>query len=66
MNNPLSIIISRLFAELDADVIDGHTTELFDINMTDAEITERGALDSLCNERKSKYDKDVPIGKQVF
>jgi len=64
MNNPIPIILGWIFE--DADVIDGHTTELFDINLTDAEITESASYDRLCNEKlDDRKRKRAPIGKMV-
>ena len=43
-------------------------SDLVDVNLTDAEITERATLDELTNEtlKRARNDNSCPLGKRVF
>lgn len=51
------------------DIVEGFfiQSDLYDVEMSDAELCERNSFDSLCENSVQNYDhKDVPIGKQVL
>jgi hypothetical protein len=51
------------------DVIEGFfiQSDLYDVDMSEAELCERASLDSLCEKFASNYtEDDTPIGKKVI
>jgi len=60
-------VIDSLASE---DVIDLYfiLSDLVDIDLTDAEIAESACFDALANAtaRDGKFDRNIPLGKQVY